>query len=197
LNFLKAPRSLIPEAHVSATTQQLYEQMLVLRSQIGDEAAFGELLEMHGPHLLRFTRKMMDSSPAQVEDLVQETWVAIYRGLPSLLDATKFRAWAFRIARDRIYREHRRRKIAIQFLEQGALAELPETEAEPAPDAEELQRGLALIPPPQREVLVLRFFEDMSYEEIARVTGCALGTIRSRIHYAKEALRTALKRKLV
>jgi RNA polymerase sigma-70 factor (ECF subfamily) len=44
---------------------------------------------------------------------------------------------------------------------------------------------------------VLRFFEDMSYEEIARVTGCALGTIRSRIHYAKEALRTALKRKLV
>jgi RNA polymerase sigma-70 factor (ECF subfamily) len=138
LNFLKAPRSLIPEAHVSATTQQLYEQMLVLRSQIGDEAAFGELLEMHGPHLLRFTRKMMDSSPAQVEDLVQETWVAIYRGLPSLLDATKFRAWAFRIARDRIYREHRRRKIAIQFLEQGALAELPET---PGADSAATARG--------------------------------------------------------
>ena len=67
--------------------------MLVLRSQIGDEAAFGELLEIYGPHLLRFTRKMMDSSPAQVEDLVQETWVAIYHGVPSLLDATKFRAW--------------------------------------------------------------------------------------------------------
>lgn len=171
--------------------------MLVLRSQIGDEAAFRELLELHGPHLLGFTRKMMDSSPAQVEDLVQEIWVAIYRGLPSLLDAGKFRAWAFRIARDRIYREHRRRKIPVQLLDDDALQALPESELEPALDTEELHRGLELIPPQQREVLVLRFFEEMSYEEIARVTGCALGTIRSRIHYAKEALRNALERKFI
>jgi RNA polymerase sigma-70 factor (ECF subfamily) len=189
LNFLTVARSYILETHVSATPERLYEEMLVLRSQIGDEAAFRELLELHGPYLLRFTRKMMDSSPAQVEDLVQEIWVAIYRGLPSLLDAGKFRAWAFRIARDRIYREHRRRKIPVQLLDDDALAALPESAEEPALNTEELQRGLELIPPQQREVLVLRFFEEMSYEEIARVTGCALGTIRSRIHYAKEALR--------
>src|SRR3974390_3515669 len=165
--------------------------MLVLRSQIGDEAAFRELLELHGPHLLRFTHKMMESSPAQVEDLAQEIWVAIYRGLPSLLDAGKFRAWAFRIARDRIYREHRRRRIPVQLLDDDALAGLPESAAEPALGPEELQRALALIPPQQREVLVLLFLEEMSYEEIARVTGCALGPIRSRIHYAKEALRNS------
>jgi RNA polymerase sigma-70 factor (ECF subfamily) len=93
---LSATVSSLPfEAHVSAIPQQLYEQTLVLRSQIGDEAAFRELLELHGPHLFRYTRKMMESSPPLVEDLVQEIWVAIYRGLPGLLDAGKFRVWAF------------------------------------------------------------------------------------------------------
>ena len=70
-------------------------------------------------------------------------------------------------------------------------------ETKVAMDAEELHRGLGRIPPEQREVLVLRFFEEMSYEEIARVTGCTLGTVRSRIHYAKRALKSALERKTI
>lgn len=177
---------------MSATPQQLYEQTLVIRSQIGDQAAFQELLELHGPHLFRYARKMMESAPAHVEDLVQEIWLAIYRGLPGLLDAGKFRPWAFRIARDRIYREYRKRKIAVQPLTEEDSTELPESREETM-NAEELHQGLALIGPQQREVLMLRFFEEMSYVEIARVTGCALGTVRSRIHYAKLALKDALK----
>jgi RNA polymerase sigma-70 factor (ECF subfamily) len=65
-----------------------------------------------------------------------------------------------------------------------------------AVDTEQLQHGLALLAPQHREVLVLWFFEDMNYEEIARVTNCAPGTVRSRIHYAKQALKDALERKL-
>jgi RNA polymerase sigma-70 factor (ECF subfamily) len=196
LNFPPTVSSLPFEAHVSAIPQQLYEQTLVLRSQIGDEAAFRELLELHGPHLLRYTRKMMESSPTLVEDLVQEIWVAIYRGLPGLLDAGKFRAWAFRIARDRVYRVYRRRKIAFEPLGEDESMEPVEVREEAA-DAEQLQRGLALIPPQQREVLMLRFFVEMSYEEIARVMGCTLGTVRSRIYYAKQSLKNALERKLL
>jgi len=134
----------------------------------------------------------MESAPAQVEDVVQEIWLAIYRGLPGLLDAGKFRPWAFRIARDRVYREYRKRRIAVQPLTEADSAELPESREE-AMDTEELHQGLALIAPQHREVLMLRFFEEMSYEEIARVTGCALGTVRSRIHGAKLALKDALK----
>lgn len=182
---------------MSATTQQLYEQTLVLRSQIGDEAAFRELLTLHGPHLLRFTRKMMESSPGQVEDLTQEIWVAIFRGLPGLLDASKFRPWAFRVARDRIYREYRRRKIIVKPIDDCEELVPDAEETKVAMDAEELHRGLGRIPPEQREVLVLRFFEDMSYEEIARVTGCTLGTVRSRIHYAKRALKNTLEWKTI
>jgi RNA polymerase sigma-70 factor (ECF subfamily) len=196
LNFSSAARSLPSEAHVSATTQ-LYEQMLVLRSQIGDEAAFQELLALYGPHLSRFTRKMIES-PETADDLTQEIWVAIFRGLPGLRDVDKFRPWAFRIARDRIYREYRRRNITVQPLGDDELKALPEIgETSMTLEAGELQQSLDLIPPDQREVLVLRFFEEMSYEEIARVTGCTLGTVRSRIHYAKRALRNAMERKMI
>jgi len=180
---------------VSANTQSIYEQTLVLRSQIGDEAAFEELLRLYAPHLLRFTRKMMDSSPHQLDDLSQEIWVAIFRGLPGLRDVTKFRPWAFRIARDRIYREYRRRKLAITPITHAELDSLPaEEELSPQLDAEALQHRLGLLPPEQREVLMLRFYEGMDYEEIARVTGCALGTVRSRIHYAKRTLKAALEK---
>jgi RNA polymerase sigma-70 factor, ECF subfamily len=180
---------------MSVTPQQLYEQTLVLRSQIGDEAAFEKLIALHGPSLLLFTRKMLQSAPDQVDDITQETWLAIYRGLPGLLDAAKFKPWAFRIARDRIYREYRRRKLLVQSLDETLAETLPDAgETAFAMDAEEVQHGLALIPPEQREALVLRFFENMSYEDIARVTGCALGTVRSRIHYAKLALKDALKK---
>ncbi|MDB6064744.1 MAG: rpoE 8 [Pedosphaera sp.] len=153
---------------MSDTTQQIYEQTLVLRSQIGDEQAFAELLTLYGSHLLRFTGKMMQTSPHLVEDLTQEIWLAIYKGLPGLLDARKFRPWAFRIARDRIYREYRRRKIAVESLEESHVEELSETGgASAVMDVEELHRGLGGLSPEHREVLMLCFFEELSYEEIA------------------------------
>lgn len=181
---------------MSTNTQQIYEQTLVLRGQLGDEAAFAELLTLHGPHLLQFTRSMMQSSPDLVDDLLQEIWLAIYKGLPRLRDVSRFRPWVFRIARDRIYREYRRRKMLVQPLAEDQLNELPDTEESlPTIDTEELQRGLDALSPEHSEVLMLCFIEEMSYEEIAHVTNTTLGTVRSRIHYAKRALKTALERK--
>jgi RNA polymerase sigma-70 factor (ECF subfamily) len=130
----------------------------------------------------------------RAEDLLQEIWVSIFRNLPSLLDVTKFRAWAFRIARDRIYLEFRRRKLPLEPLDETHLEELCEPEsASGSVDPEELRRCLNALTPSHREVLLLRFFEDMNYDEIARVTGNSLGTVRSRIHYAKRALRRAME----
>lgn len=181
---------------MSATTQQIYEQTLVIRSQLGDELAFQELLKLYGPRLMQFTRGMMQSSPHLVEDLAQEIWLAIYKGLPGLREPGKFRPWAFRIARDLVYRSYRRRKIAVESMEEGRLEDLPEAEEPgPAVDTDELHRGLNSLSPQHREVLVLCFLEEMSYEEITRVTGSTLGTVRSRIHYAKRALRIALEGK--
>jgi RNA polymerase sigma-70 factor (ECF subfamily) len=180
---------------VPITAQAIYEQTLVVRSQIGDEAAFQELLTLYAPRLHAFARKMLGADASgRAEDLLQETWVTIFRRLPTLLDVTRFRAWAFRIARDRIYLEFRRRKLAVDSLDEIDPDELREPEpAAGSFDAEELHRCLNALTPSHREVLLLRYFEDMNYEEIARVTGNSVGTVRSRIHYAKRALRSAVE----
>lgn len=177
---------------MSVTPEGLYEQTLVIRSQLGDEAAFEELLELHRPRLLLFVQRMMQSLPESVADVTQEIWIAIYRALPGLRDACKFRPWAFRIARDRIYREYRRRKWPMQLVEDMPAVEVPESaELDSTIDREKLHRCLESISPEHREALVLRFFEEMSYEDIASATGCSVGTVRSRVHYGKEALKQA------
>jgi RNA polymerase sigma-70 factor (ECF subfamily) len=171
----------------------LYEQMLVLRSQIGDDAAFEELMRNYQPRIEQFTRKLMIAAPDIVEDLNQEIWLAIYRGLPRLLDAGKFKPWAFRIARDRIFREFRRRRLAVRPIEESDLESAVDS-GEPLPFArEDVERALEALSPEHREVLVLRFFEEMSYEGIAQATGSSLGTVRSRLHYGKRALKPLIE----
>ena len=156
MNFSPGVCNLLSEAPVPDSTQQLYEQTLVLRSQLGDELAFQELLKLHGPRLLAFTRGMMLSSPQLVEDVMQETWLAIYKGLPGLRETGKFRPWAFRIARNLVYRSYRRRRIEVEPIEESRLDEWPETDgAAAAVDVEELHRGLDALSPAHREVLVL------------------------------------------
>ncbi len=178
------------------TPEALYEQMLVIRSQTGDESAFRELLGTYGPRLLLFAQRMMRSWPEEVPDVMQETWIAIYRALPRLHEPGKFRPWAFRVARDRIYREFRRRKLRMEPLHENQLVEIPETEESAPPlDREELERCLDSLSPDHREALVLRYFEEMSYEDIARVTSSNVGTVRSRIHYGKQALQQLWKGK--
>ena len=174
--------------------EQLYEQTLVLRSQIGDEAAFAELLNLYGPRLLAFTQRLMTRTPEHVADLTQEIWVAIYRGLPRLQQIDRFKPWAFRIARDCVYREFRRRQLLIEPLDDDAAIDRSiELDDAAAVNTEELQQCLAALSVEHREALVLRFFEEMSYEDIAQATGVTVGTVRSRIHYGKHALRVAWK----
>lgn len=177
------------------TAQEIYEQTLVIRSQMGDESAFRDLLTCCGPRLLQFTQRMTQASPEQVADLMQEIWIAIYRGLPGLRDVSRFWPWAFRIARDRVYREYRRQRRVMLPLEEARLDEVSQSDDSRAGvDLEHLHRCLSTISPEHREVLVLRFFESLSYEDIARITGTSVGTVRSRIHYGKQALKSAWER---
>jgi RNA polymerase sigma-70 factor, ECF subfamily len=171
----------------------LYERFLILRCQTGDEAALGELIARYSPGLRLFLRKMTGKTTT-VDDLLQETWFAVYRKINALQHPEAFTAWLYRIARDKAYRELRRKPAPRMSLDDT----LPESiaskeESFTFDEIENVREALDKLPLEQREVLVLRFIEEMTYEHIADVIACPVGTVRSRIHYAKRALRAKLE----
>lgn len=171
--------------------EQLYDRVLVLRCQAGDEGAFAELVGRYAARLRYYLRRLLDTT--DTDDVLQELWLDVFRGLPRLADAGAFPAWLYRVARARALRS-RRGRPPPQALPEGDWAEEPE-ERLLADDAAGVHAALAELPPEQREVVILRFLEGMSYDDIARVTDSPLGTVRSRLHYAKIALRHILERR--
>src|SRR5205807_2650388 len=97
------------------------------------------------------------------------------------------------LARDRAFREGRRRRPHRPLEEFDVADAAGGVEEFSAEDAARIHRGLDALIPEHREVLVLRFIEGMAYEQIAGVVGCQLGTVRSRLHYAKRALRRIIE----
>ena len=176
-------------------TDKSYEQLLLLRCQAGDDAAFTEIVERYSPRLRYYLRKMLGHS-ASVDDVLQEVWLGVLRGLPKLTDTMAFSAWIYRVARNRsaiAWRKHDQDcRVVAQFEERAESEDESEFDAE---DAARVHAALDELAQDHREVLVLRFLEDMSYEDMAQATGCHIGTIRSRLHYAKRALRYALSTK--
>ena len=178
---------------------QIYERLLVLRGQAGDETALAELIARYSPGLRFFLRNLADQ-PASADDLLQETWFDAYRRINRLRRPEAFAAWLYRIARDKAFGERRRRRPPVATLDADhddaftASADADDDDAPFTPDdAARVRAALDRLPPDHREVLVLRFVEGMSYEQIADVVGHPVGTVRSRLHYAKRALRARLE----
>jgi RNA polymerase sigma-70 factor (ECF subfamily) len=178
---------------MSHDLDRIYLNVLVLRCQAGDEAAFAELVARFQPRLRAFVRSLLDGDAHRAEDVLQDVWLDVFRSVGKLRDVDAFTSWLFRLARDRAYRLLRRRRLVIEPI---APAQLIETETEDLDDDERqlVHSSLSRLPHEQREVLLLRFLEDMSYAQIAAAVGCELGTVRSRLHYAKMALRREIER---
>jgi RNA polymerase sigma-70 factor (ECF subfamily) len=177
---------------MSEPLDRIYRRLLVLRCQTGDAAAFAELVARFQDRLRRYVRTLVDDAGA-VDDVLQDAWLDVWRGIGRLRDTEALEAWLFRIARDRTWRMLRRRRttVAIEPIDQVDLAD--HADAELAGDERELvAKSIDRLPLEQREVLLLRFVEELSYQQIATAMGCELGTVRSRLHYAKLALRQRL-----
>lgn len=177
---------------MSDAAARLHERVLVLRCQAGDESAFMELVEIYHARLHSYLRTLLRSAD-RVDDALQEVWFDVFRSVPKLADPSAFSAWVYRIAHNRAMRELRQRRphdVPLEgnepFEETGDNVDISEV------NADRIHAALDQLAPEHREVLLLRFMNDMTYEDIALVTGCPVGTVRSRIHYAKSALRRAL-----
>ena len=172
---------------------RLIDQVLLLRCQIGDRDAFAKLIERYQKPLRYFIGHLLGD--AQItEDIFQETWLTVIRRVQSLRQADAFAPWLYRIARNKVYDQLRRKNVLSKLDENIAIKNNTESVVFSAEDAEKIHRCLEKLRPEHKEVLMLRFLEQMPYEQIARVVNCSLGTVKSRIHYAKLALKRDLER---
>src|SRR3954469_19387500 len=104
--------------------EQIYERLLVVRAQAGDEAAFSELVERYSPRLRYFLRKLLTSADG-AEDALQDVWLSVFRHLPRLADPQALVAWLYRIARDQAFGRLRKFRKGEQPLDERTIADLP------------------------------------------------------------------------
>ncbi|UCG56299.1 MAG: RNA polymerase sigma factor [Phycisphaerales bacterium] len=175
-------------------SDKLIEQVLLLRCQIGDMDAFTELIERYERPLRYFISGLL-AKPEIAEDIFQETWLAVVRRISGLKNVDAFPVWLYRIARNKVYEHLRRTRELSRLCEDlPAPGHIDDCDAFSPEDAAKVHRCLRKLQPEHREVLMLRFLEQMSYQQIAQVLNCSLGTVKSRIHYAKLALRKEMER---
>lgn len=170
-------------------------QFQVVRCQAGDEAAFTHLLETFGPRTLRYLRGLVGPD---AEDVQQEVWLSVYRGIAGLADPAAFRTWLFSTTRRRAIDCLRRLRRERELFLPADDERLPEAEtagAEAPLDPADLDRVLEALPAAQREVLLLRLRDELTYGEIAVITGCPVGTVRTRLHHARRKVREHLLRR--
>jgi RNA polymerase sigma-70 factor, ECF subfamily len=175
------------------------EQLPVLQARAGDAAAWDALFRRYQLPLYVYVFELVRDEQRSL-DIVQETFISAVRHIGTLRDDGKFGSWLFGIAHQKCIQ--RWRKHAREEMLRDEFAHAP-TEFEPAPDEllireeqeAEFMRLLNQMPPPQRSVLLLHFVEDFSLDEIAGITGAAIGTVKSRLHYAKKSLRKLLEEK--
>jgi RNA polymerase sigma-70 factor (ECF subfamily) len=181
---------------MSDQAERLYERLLVLRCQTGDDDAYRELVNRFGPRLRYFLRKLSPHAD-RADDLAQEVWIDVLRQLPRLKDAGAFTTWLYRIAHGKAMLEGRRNgRAPVTTHEVEQIADDDEPSFSPE-DAARIHAALDDLEAAHREVIVLRFLEELSYDEIGQIVGCPVGTVRSRIHYAKLRLQQLLKRALL
>lgn len=173
-------------------SEQLIEQVLVLRCQVGDKDAFAELIERYQAPLRYFIGRL-SGDWAMTEDVFQDTWLTVIRRIQTLKRLEMFSTWLYRIARNKVYRELRRKRQLSTLDENIAVANNKEDDVFSPEEGAKVHKCLEKLRPEYKEVLLLRFLEQMSYQQISQVIGCNLGTVKSRIYYAKRALKQEME----
>lgn len=175
------------------------EQLPVQQAREGEPAAWEALFRRYQLPLYVYVFELVHNEQTSL-DIVQEVFIAAARHIGGLREDDKFGSWLFGIAHQKVIQLWRKRGGKEVLFD-----EVPESpdEFESGPDdllirseqEAEFMNMLNQLPLPQRSVLLLHFVEDFSLEEITRITGAQLGTVKSRIHYAKKSLRKLLEEK--
>ena len=176
------------------------ERVRVLALRRGDPAAFEQLVRAHQDRIFDFCVRMLGDREEAL-DLTQDIFVSVHHALADFREDAQLSTWLFRIARNHclnrlkhLQRRGRGRSDPFDDVAEGALSdalgspERPDAALESSRERARVQRAIAQLDPDARALVVLRDLEGLSYEEIAAVTQLPGGTVRSRLHRAREKL---------
>jgi RNA polymerase sigma-70 factor (ECF subfamily) len=180
---------------MDTTRRQAEDVHLVTRAQLGDQVAFGELVNRHHSTVRRIAHAILQS-PAETDDVMQEAWLHVFLHLPRFRGTASFRTWFHAIVRNRAIdhrRSAQRRWLADTRLSAESIQDVPGS-ATRSPEAlildaerrERLTCAIAALPRRLRKPLQLWHSGRHSYDEMARITGVTVGTIKSRVWEARQ-----------
>lgn len=185
----------LAKSFMTPSFRETEELLLVQAAQRGDHAALAILIERYDRRLVYYVRRLLGESEETV-DVMQSVWLQVHRQLRGLRAPQAFRVWLFRLVHDQAVSELRRKGLRPTRLDEDP-ANIPDTRLEPPDESldnrELVHRALGRLSLEHRQVLTLRFLEEMTVEEIAEVTGLPSGTVKSRLYYARLAIRTHLE----
>ena len=182
-------------AAVEAAAAPLADEVLVQRLRDGDTSAGETLVRRHYEPLTRYLQRL--AGPQAAEELHQQTWVSVLDHIDRFDPAAiggGFKAWLFRIATNKandLWRSRGREKVAKEGLKLITDEALPDAgqPLEASEQEEKLRKAIELLPESQRQVLVLRYYSNLKFVEIAEILGCPLNTALGRVHKAILKLR--------
>jgi RNA polymerase sigma-70 factor, ECF subfamily len=169
-------------------------EALLQRCRAGDPEALEELIRRWERKLFYYVRRLVEHEP-DAWDILQQTWMRVLKGIGGVRDPDKVVPWIYRVARNTAL-SHRQSLLARErWVDREAsveeLAKVHERETDWT--AEDVHRGLESLSAHHRDALTLFFLDDLSIEEMAEVMGVSNGTVKSRLHYGKKALKESLE----
>jgi RNA polymerase sigma-70 factor (ECF subfamily) len=166
---------------------------LIRQAQDGDRQAFGQLVRRHHQGVINVVYRLCGNIDV-AEEAAQETFIRAWSHLPRYKPRSPFRNWLYRIginvARDALRRE--RPTVDIESLPVASGERGPQAVVEARERGEIVRQAVMDLPPASKEVIVLREYGDLSYKEIAETLGIPIGTVMSRLNYARSRLRQSL-----
>ena len=170
----------------------LESALLVVRWQRGDRDAFDDIVKLWERPLFYYLRRL-SASEADAWELLQETWLKVLKSLHSLRDPQAFPMFLYRIARNAAI--SRSRSPELQACDTDFEQIGDDAQDDPIREfqsADQVHHALEQLPLVHREVLTLFFLQDLTLEEMSALLGIPIGTVKSRLHYAKQSIRKIL-----
>jgi RNA polymerase sigma-70 factor (ECF subfamily) len=173
-------------------------EFLAIRCQLGESSAFDELVARWHTPLWQYIQRMADGNEL-ADELLQETWLRVLRGIAKLRDPTRLVPWMFGIAHhvlmDRLRQKYTQAASLDDVLEECPVNANPEDESDLRDEISHMLQQLDRMTMPQRELLTLYYLDELSIDDVAQVLEIPIGTVKSRLFTARKALKQVVSTK--